>query len=191
MKTANKILTCVAFALAIVTLVMALMQREWITALLITALLFDWWIIYKDEEVIKRYHKLAGKQCNELCEVYGKLSKLELEKEEFVSKFMNADSANDRLIANCDRLVEDIAKVDRDNAQLRKDLAEAKKREDIARKTIESQRKEVCDLQSTVTALEAQLEAAQSQITTLKAKLSRKPRKPFPTQNVTPVKVEE
>lgn len=62
--------------------------------------------------------------------------------------------------------------------------------EEIAHKTIESQRQEVSDLQSTITALEAQLEAAQSQITTLKAKLSRKPRKPFPQQNVTPVKVE-
>lgn len=191
MKTVKKILTCVAFALAIVTLVMALMQREWITALLITALLFDWWIIYKDEEVIKRYHKLAEKQCNELCEVYGKLSKLELEKEELEVTSAATNSAYDSLKAERDRLVEDIAKVDRDNTQLRKDLAEAKKREAIAHKTIESQRKEVYDLQSTVTALEAQLEAAQSQITTLKAKLSRKPRKPFPTQNVTPVKVEE
>jgi chromosome segregation ATPase len=191
MKKLNKILTCVAFALAILILVMALMLQEWITSLLITALLLDWWIIYKYEEIIKGYHKLAEKQCNELCEVYGKLSKLELEKEEAVAKFMDANSACDRLIPERDRLVEDIAKVDRDNAQLRKDLAEAKKREDIAHKTIESQRQEVCDLQSTVTALEAQLEAAQSQITTLKAKLSRKPRKPFPPQNVTPVKVEE
>ncbi len=191
MKKLNKILTCVAFVLAIVTIVMALMQGEWITSLLITALLFDWWIIYKDEEFIKRYHNLAEEQCNELCEVYGKLSKLELEKEEFVAMLTDANSANDRLIAERDRLVEDIAKVDRDSAQLRKDLAEAKKREAIAHKTIESQRQEVYDLQSTVTALEAQLESAQSQITTLKAKLSRKPRKSFPPQNVTPVKIEE
>lgn len=80
---------------------------------------------------------------------------------------------------------------DKNNYRYNIDLAEAKKREEIAHKTIESQCQEVYDLQSTVTALEAQLESAQSQITTLKAKLSRKPRKPFPPQSVTPVKVEE
>lgn len=182
MKKLNKNLTCVAFVLAIVTLVMALMQREWITSLLIVALLFDWWIIYKDEEFIKRYHNLAEEQCKELCEVYGKLSK-ELEKEEFVAMLTDANSANDRLIAERDRLVEDIAKVDRDNAQLRKDLAEAKKREEIAHKTIEDQRTENYDLALNVAALENQLAALDAQNKTLRYKLSRKPNKAKPHTN--------
>lgn len=170
MKTANKILTYAASVMMVIAIVVCLMRGEWLDALLLSALLMAEWIIDKQSELIRTLREKATELGVQVIDLTTKNGSLEKDKT---------------------ALINDIATVDRDNGRLRIDLAEAKKREEIARKTIESQRQEVCDLQSTVTALEAQLEAAQSQITTLKAKLSRKPRKPFPSHNVTPVKVEE
>lgn len=170
MKTANKILTYAASVMMVIAIVVCLMRGEWLDALLLSALLMAEWIIFDQSKLIKELHEIIEEQDVLVADSITKIGSLEKDKT---------------------ALINDIATVDRDNGRLRIDLAEAKKREEIAHKTIESQRQEVYDLQSTVTALEAQLEAAQSQITTLKAKLSRKPRKPFPPQNVTPVKVEE
>jgi predicted RNase H-like nuclease (RuvC/YqgF family) len=170
MKTVNKILTYVVSVMLVIAMVVCLMRGEWIEAILLSALLMEEWINNKQSESIEKLRKIG---------------------EELGVRVIDLTTKNGSLEKDKTALINDIATVDRDNGRLRIDLAEAKKREEIAHKTIESQRKEVCDLQSTVTALEAQLEAAQSQITTLKAKLSRKPRKPFPPQNVTPVKVEE
>ena len=58
----------------------------------------------------------------------------------------------------------------------KRDAEEAKKREDLFHKTIEAQRKENYSMSETIGALQAQLNSAQSHITTLKMKLSRKPR---------------
>lgn len=170
MKTVNKILTYAASVMMVIAIVVCLMRGEWLDALLLSALLMAEWIINKQSELIEKVRKIG---------------------EELGGQVIDLTTKNGSLEKDKTALINDIATVDRDNGRLRIDLAEAKKREDIAHKTIESQRQEVYDLQSTVTALEAQLEAAQSQITTLKAKLSRKPRKPFPPQNVTPAKVEE
>jgi chromosome segregation ATPase len=170
MKTVNKILTYAVSVMLVIVIAMSLMRGEWLDALLLSALLMAEWIIFGQSKLIKELREIIEEQDVLVADSITKIGSLEKDKT---------------------ALINDIATVDRDNGRLRIDLAEAKKREEIARKTIESQRQEVCDLQSTVTALEAQLEAAQSQITTLKAKLSRKPRKPFPPQNVTPVKVEE
>lgn len=170
MKTANKILTYVVSVMLVIVIAMNLMRGEWLDALLLSALLMAEWIINKQSELIEKVRKIG---------------------EELGVQVTDLTTKNGSLERDKTALINDIATVDRDNGKLRFDLAEAKKREAIAHKTIESQRQEVCDLQSTVTALEAQLEAAQSQITTLKAKLSRKPRKPFLPQNATPVKVEE
>lgn len=65
-----------------------------------------------------------------------------------------------------------------------KDLKDAEKREAIFHKTIEDQRKENYSMSETIGALQAQLTSTQSYCTTLKMKLSRKPR----PKNVTPVK---
>lgn len=170
MKTANKILTYAARVMMVIAIVVCLMRGEWLDALLLSALLMAEWIINKQSELIEKLRKIG---------------------EELGVQVIDLTTKNGSLEKDKTALINDIATVDRDNGRLRIDLAEAKKREEIAHKTIESQRQEVYDLQSTVTALEAQLASAQSQITTLKAKLSRKPRKPFPPQNVTPVKVEE
>jgi chromosome segregation ATPase len=170
MKTVNKILTYVVSVMLVIAIAMSLMRGEWLDALLLSALLMAEWIIFGQSKLIKECREKATELGVQVTDLTTKNGSLEKDKT---------------------ALINDIATVDRDNGRLRTDLAEAKKREEIAHKTIESQRQEVCDLQSTVTALEAQLESAQSQITTLKAKLSRKPRKPFPPQNVTPVKVEE
>lgn len=170
MKTVNKILTYAASVMIVAAIVIALHRGDWLNALLLSALLMAEWIIFGQSKLIKELHEIDEERVVLVEDSITKIVSLEKDKT---------------------ALINDIATVDRDNGRLRIDLAEAKKREAIALKTIESQRQEVCDLQSTVTALEAQLESAQSQITTLKAKLSRKPRKSFPPQNVTPVKVEE
>lgn len=57
-----------------------------------------------------------------------------------------------------------------------RDLEEAEAREALFHKTIEDQRKENYSMSETIGALQAQLNSAQSHITTLKMKLSRKPR---------------
>lgn len=170
MKNVNKILTYAASVMMVIAIVVCLMRGEWLDALLLSALLMAEWIINKQSELIEGWRNTAFKLGEGIDDLKSEI---------------------DRITKDKTALINDIATVDRDNGRLRIDLAEAKKREEIAHKTIESQRQEVYDLQSTVTALEAQLEAAQSQITTLKAKLSRKPRKPFSPQNVTPAKVEE
>lgn len=170
MKKLNKILTYIASAMIVAAIVIALLRGDWLNALLLSALLMAEWIIYKQTELIGTLHEKASELGVQVVDLTTKNDSLEKEKTSLI-----------RILADADK----------DNYRYNIDLAEAKKREDIAHKTIESQCQEVCDLQSTVTALEAQLESAQSQITTLKAKLSRKPRKPFPPQNVTPVKVEE
>lgn len=170
MKTANKILTYVVSVMLVIVIAMSLMRGEWLDALLYSALLMAEWIIFGQSKLIKELREIIEERDVLVADSITKIGSLEKDKT---------------------ALINDIATVDRDNGRLRIDLAEAKKREEIAHKTIEDQRQEVYDLQSTVSALEAQLESAQSQITTLKAKLSRKPRKSFPPQNVTPVKVEE
>lgn len=170
MKTANKILTYAVNVMLVIAIVVCLMRDEWLEALLLSTLLMEEWINNKQSESIEKLRKIG---------------------EELGVQVIDLTTKNDSLEKDRTALINDVATVDRENGKLRFDLAEAKKREEIAHKTIESQRQEVCDLQSTVTALEAQLESSQSQITTLKAKLSRKPRKSFPPQNVTPVKVEE
>lgn len=170
MKTVNKILTYAASVMMVIAIVVCLMRGEWLDALLLSALLMAEWIINKQSELIEKLRKIGEELGVQVIDLTTKNGGLEKEKTELIGMLADADKNNYRYNI---------------------DLAEAKKREEIAHKTIESQRQEVYDLQSTVTALEAQLEAAQSQITTLKAKLSRKPRKPFPPQNVTPVKAEE
>lgn len=170
METVNKILTYVASVMLVIAMVVCLMRGEWLDALLLSALLMAEWIINKQSELIEMLRKIGEELGVQVIDLTTKNGSLEKEKTELMGMLADADKNNYRYNI---------------------DLAEAKKREEIAHKTIESQRQEVYDLQSTVTALEAQLEAAQSQITTLKAKLSRKPCKPFPPQNVTPVKVEE
>lgn len=170
MKTANKIPTYAVSVMLVIAIAVCLMRGEWIEALLLSALLMEGWIVNKQSELIEKVRKIGEELGVQVIDLTTKNGDLEKEK---------------------NKLIETLAGADRDSRSLRNDLAEAKKREVVAHKTIESQRQEVYDLQSTVTALEAQLESAQSQITTLKAKLSRKPRKPFPPQSVTPVKVEE
>ena len=170
MKKLNKILTYAASVMMVIAIVVCLMRGEWLDALLYSALLMAEWIIFVQSKQIKELFEIIEEQDVLVMDSITKIGSLEKEKTELIGMLADADKNNYRYNI---------------------DLAEAKKREAIAHKTIESQRQEVYDLQSTVTALEAQLEAAQSQITTLKAKLSRKPRKPFPPQNVTPVKAEE
>lgn len=170
MKTVNKILTYVVSVMLVIVIAMSLMRGEWFDALLLSALLMAEWIINKQSELIKELRKFGKELDVQVINLTTENRSLEKEKTELIGMLADADKNNYRYNI---------------------DLAEAKKREEIAHKTIESQRQEVYDLQSTVTALEAQLESAKSQITTLKAKLSRKPRKSFPPQNVTPVKVEE
>ena len=170
MKNVNKILTYAASVMMVIAIVVCLMRGEWLDALLLSALLMAEWIINKQSELIEKVRKIG---------------------EELGVQVIDLTTKNDSLEKEKVKLTEKLAVADGNNYCYNIDLAEAKKREEIAHKTLESQRQEVYDLQSTVTALEAQLEAAQSQITTLKAKLSRKPRKPFPPQNVTPFKVEE
>lgn len=170
MKNVNKILAYVVSVMLVIVMVVCLMRGEWIEAILLSALLIEEWIANKQSESIEKLRKVGEELGVQVIDLTTKNGSLEKEKSELIGMLADADKNNYRYNI---------------------DLAEAKKREEIAHKTIESQRQEVCDLQSTVTALEAQLEATQSQITTLKAKLSRKPRKPFSPQNVTPVKVEE
>ena len=170
MKTVNKILTYATSVMMVIAIVVCLMRGEWLDALLLSALLMAEWIINKQSELIGMLREKATELGVQVIDLTTKNGSLEKEKTELIGRLADADKNNYRYGT---------------------DLAEAKKREEIAHKTIESQRQEVYDLQSTVTALEAQLASAQSQITTLKAKLSRKPRKPFPPQNVTPVKAEE
>lgn len=170
MKTANKILTYATSVMMVIAIVVCLMRGEWIEAILLSVLLTEEWINNKQSESIEKLRKIGEELGVQVVDLTTKNDSLEKEKTELIGMLADADKSNYRYNI---------------------DLAEAKKREEIAHKAIESQRQEVYDLQSTVTALEAQLEAAQSQITTLKAKLSRKPRKPFSLQNVTPVKVEE
>lgn len=66
----------------------------------------------------------------------------------------------------------------------KREAEEANKREAIFHKTIEDQRKENYSLSETIGALQAQLTSSQAYVTTLKMKLSRKPR----PKNVLPVK---
>lgn len=164
MKNLNKILTSAAGVMLAITAVLQLMRGEWLMAILLVALLVDGWIIYKDGEVIKKLHRIAEEQCNELARIYPKLSMAQKEKESTIKL---------------------LAESDRENNLLRKDLAEAKKREEIAHKTIEDQRQENYDLMINVTALENQMAALDAQNKILAYKLSRKPNRENPTNTNT------
>lgn len=185
MKKFTKIFTCAVIVLLVTVTAAALYQKEWIIALLLAALAFDWWIIRKDEKVIERLRRMSIEQCEELSEVYPKMGLLTSENEGLKEMLTDANKESHRLATEKDRLVKELAEADRQNALLRKDIKEAEKREIIFHKTIEDQRKENYSMSETIGALTAQLEALTSQNTTLKMKLSRKPHKKHQQQQPT------